>query len=154
MAVYSIISISRIAAVTTRYRAPARIYGALWQERAPDQLINLNYLQENYPMDGTLNDINLCVGKEWYRFPGSYFLPSDMRLRFIKSDFDGMLPKPFVPDIKTVTYEENGELLTYRTREYSFKGARTIQSGFNSYNMADPDAYVSFFDISLLILLA
>ena len=55
-----------------------------------------------------------------------------------------MLPKPFVPDIKTVTYEENGELLTYRTREYSFKGARTIQPGFNSYNKADPNAYVSF----------
>ncbi|KAG2226371.1 hypothetical protein INT45_000539 [Circinella minor] len=151
LVVYSIISISRIVSITTRYRAPARVYSALWQERAPDQLINLNYFQENYPMDGTLEDINLCVGKEWYRFPGSYFLPSDMRLRFIKSDFDGMLPKPFVPDIKTVTYEENGELLTYRTREYSFKGARTIQPGFNSYNKADPNAYVNIEQCDYLV---
>ncbi|KAI9484605.1 Alg9-like mannosyltransferase family-domain-containing protein [Zychaea mexicana] len=141
LAVYSVISVSRIIAVTTRYRAPAQVYSTLWQERPADQLINLNYLQENYLNDATVGEINLCVGKEWYRFPGSYFLPSDMRLQFIKSDFDGMLPKHFVPDVKTVTYEENGEVMTYRGREYSFKGARTVQPGFNSYNKADSDAY-------------
>ena len=38
---------------------------------------------------------NLCLGKEWYRFPSSYFLPKDVRARFIKSSFDGLLPGQF-----------------------------------------------------------
>ncbi|KAI8148525.1 Alg9-like mannosyltransferase family-domain-containing protein [Fennellomyces sp. T-0311] len=151
LVVYGIISISRVVSITTRYRAPARIYSALWQERAADQLINLNYLQENYPNDASISELNLCVGKEWYRFQGSYFLPSDVRLQYIKSDFDGMLPKHFLPDYKIATYEENGEILTYRAREYSFKGARIVQAGFNSYNKGDPDAYVNIDQCDYLV---
>ncbi|KAI9847343.1 MAG: mannosyltransferase [Thelocarpon superellum] len=37
----------------------------------------------------------VCYGKEWYRFPSSYFLPSNMRAKFIKSEFDGLLPGEF-----------------------------------------------------------
>jgi alpha-1,2-mannosyltransferase len=37
--------------------------------------------------------INVCVGKEWYRFPSSFFLPSTKySIRFINSEFRGMLP--------------------------------------------------------------
>lgn len=147
LALYALISVSRITALATRYRAPQRVYSALWKERAPDQLVNLNYLQESYPYDASVRDINLCVGKEWHRFPSSYFLPNDVRLQYIKSDFEGMLPKHFLPDFKTIDYEEDGKQLTYRTRQFSFKGARTIQSGFNSYNKEDPSTYVSKKDI-------
>ena len=129
----------------TRYRAPITVYGALWQERPADQIMNLNYLQEDYPHDASLRELNVCVGKEWFRFPGSYFLPRDARLRFIKSDFDGMLPKSFEPeDIKTVTYEERGETLFQRVRQLKFEAARTIQPGFNSLNKEDPNSYVSW----------
>ena len=38
---------------------------------------------------------NLCLGKEWYRFPSSYFLPEKMRAKFIRSAFDGLLPGQF-----------------------------------------------------------
>ncbi|KAL1935001.1 hypothetical protein VTP01DRAFT_4141 [Rhizomucor pusillus] len=143
LAVFGLISVSRIVAVTTRYRAPITIYGRLWQERAPDQIVNLNYLQENYPYDASLPEINVCVGKEWFRYPGSYFLPGDARLQFIESDFKGMLPKPFTPeDIVTKKYEEKGQEYAYRTRQLKFEGARNAQIGFNSYNKADPLGYV------------
>lgn len=39
---------------------------------------------------------NVCVGKEWYRFPSAFFLPSEKAtLRFIRCNFTGELPQPF-----------------------------------------------------------
>ncbi|KFY44180.1 hypothetical protein V494_01604 [Pseudogymnoascus sp. VKM F-4513 (FW-928)] len=38
---------------------------------------------------------SLCLGKDWYRFPSSYFLPEGMRARFVKSEFKGLLPGEF-----------------------------------------------------------
>ncbi|KUI68276.1 Alpha-1,2-mannosyltransferase alg9 [Cytospora mali] len=37
----------------------------------------------------------VCIGKEWYRFPTSYFLPRDMEAKFIRSEFRGLLPGEF-----------------------------------------------------------
>jgi hypothetical protein len=40
--------------------------------------------------------IVVCVGAEWYRSPGSFFLPSpDHRLAFLDEGFGGLLPFPF-----------------------------------------------------------
>merc|ERR1712224_994683 len=44
----------------------------------------------------------LCIGKEWYRFPSSFFLPEDaegkaLPLLWLNSSFDGQLPRPFGP---------------------------------------------------------
>ncbi|VDN35393.1 unnamed protein product [Gongylonema pulchrum] len=60
-------------------------------------------------MKGVLqNDtvINVCIGKEWYRFPSSFFLPSSGKsdggrlwtaeLKFIRSEFAFLLPKPYL----------------------------------------------------------
>lgn len=38
---------------------------------------------------------NLCLTREWYRFPSSFFLPDTLRLRFVKSEFNGLLPGDF-----------------------------------------------------------
>ena len=38
---------------------------------------------------------SVCVGKEWYRFPSHFFLPHNYHLQFVKSEFSGLLPKPF-----------------------------------------------------------
>ena len=36
----------------------------------------------------------VCVGKEWHRFPSSFFLPDNsFRLAFLRSEFRGQLPK-------------------------------------------------------------
>jgi alpha-1,2-mannosyltransferase len=37
--------------------------------------------------------MNVCIGKDWHRYPSSFFLPSTKySIRFIRSEFDGMLP--------------------------------------------------------------
>lgn len=42
--------------------------------------------------------VNVCVGKEWYHYPNSFFLPQSYRFRFVKSGFDGLLPGDFKED--------------------------------------------------------
>jgi alpha-1,2-mannosyltransferase len=41
--------------------------------------------------------LRLCVGKEWHRFPGHYLIPTGIDVRFIKSEFNGLVPGRF-PD--------------------------------------------------------
>lgn len=36
-----------------------------------------------------------CLGSDWYRFPTSFLLPQNSSLRFIESDFRGLLPGLF-----------------------------------------------------------
>lgn len=37
----------------------------------------------------------VCLGKEWYRFPSHYLLPDGVRAKFIRSEFKGLLPGEF-----------------------------------------------------------
>jgi alpha-1,2-mannosyltransferase len=37
----------------------------------------------------------VCLGKEWYRFPSSFFVPKGGQALFVKSAFDGLLPGRF-----------------------------------------------------------
>lgn len=52
--------------------------------------------------------IRVCVGKEWHRFPSSFFIPQTVsdgkkvEMRFIQSEFRGLLPKPFLKSDKLV----------------------------------------------------
>lgn len=52
-----------------------------------------------YPTDITIPEkaqINVCLGKDWYRYPGSFFLPNpNWNVRFIQSEFKGILPAPY-----------------------------------------------------------
>ena len=52
--------------------------GCLGYHAPMDLFIELNHmsskLEEPLPQG---KQINLCVGKEWYRFPSSFFLPSE-----------------------------------------------------------------------------
>ncbi|XP_053658619.1 alpha-1,2-mannosyltransferase ALG9 [Anopheles marshallii] len=66
------LGVSRILANSMHYHAPMAILNGL--PPANDQ------------------EMNVCYGKEWYRFPGSFFLPPNYRARFIESSFTGMLP--------------------------------------------------------------
>jgi len=83
--VFSLLALSRSSALYYGYHAPLDLY------------IELNHmsskLEQPLPPD---KEINLCVGKEWYRFPSSFFLPSERwQLQFIRSEFRGQLPKPY-----------------------------------------------------------
>ncbi|KAI9474064.1 MAG: Alg9-like mannosyltransferase family-domain-containing protein [Benjaminiella poitrasii] len=144
LAVYALLSILRLLAILTRYRAPFVVYSAIWNEQAPDQLINLNYLQEDFVDNVDLKLKNVCVGKEWYRFPSQFFLPSDTRLQFLKTNFAGQLPKEFEEDLTVGRYElDDGQEHYYRRRVYGWLGARMAPEGFNDLNQEDPSVYVS-----------
>lgn len=100
----------RTVGMITAYRAPLTVYRAL---QAPGIA---------RPGD------TVCFGKEWYRFPSSYFLPKGMRAKFVKSAFDGLLP---------------GEFNEAQIGFGFFAGTWLIPPGMNDQNIEDPGKYVS-----------
>ena len=48
------------------YHAPLDVFGEL-QQRVQDHAELLSYSKP----------INVCIGKEWHRFPSNFFLPND-----------------------------------------------------------------------------
>ncbi|CAH0387165.1 unnamed protein product [Bemisia tabaci] len=86
--VFILLGLSRIFALSRGYHAPIDTYMELSGIHADNAV--------NAPPGQT---INVCVGKEWHRFPNSFFLPSDQwQLHFIKSEFKGQLPDKFEKD--------------------------------------------------------
>ncbi|XP_070538131.1 alpha-1,2-mannosyltransferase ALG9-like [Ptychodera flava] len=85
--VFTVLSLSRSVALFHGYHGPLDLYPEL--NRLADGETGVHKL----PADA---QVNVCVGKEWYRFPSSYFLPNDRwHLQFIASEFRGQLPKPY-----------------------------------------------------------
>lgn len=99
----------RTFGLVTAYRAPLKIYEPLGRPE---------YAQ---------SEATVCLGKEWYRFPSSYFLPKGMRAKFIKSEFDGLLPGQY-------NEAEIGFGL--------FPGTWLVPPGMNDQNIEDPGKYV------------
>ena len=63
------------------------------------------------------------MGKEWYRFPSNFFLPSNnWNVKFIKSEFKGQLPQPFLTEKAHATAIE--------------------RPNFNNLNLEELDRYV------------
>jgi alpha-1,2-mannosyltransferase len=107
----------RSVGMVTAYSAPLRVYDAL---EAPGIAQEGGYL---------------CLGKEWYRFPSSFFLPDSMRPKFVRSEFTGLLPGEF---------PVQGLLA----------GTSAIPSGMNDRNEEDPSKYVRSFLLLYIILTA
>ncbi|RDA85907.1 hypothetical protein CP532_2718 [Ophiocordyceps camponoti-leonardi (nom. inval.)] len=110
---------ARIYGVYSAYSAPMRVYEPLWGEDAV----------------GGQEDL-VCFGKEWYRFPSSYFLPRDMHAKFVRSGFRGLLP---------------GEFAEARTGFGSWGGTWLPTSGLNDGNVEDATKYVELRACSLLV---
>ncbi|KAJ4456550.1 hypothetical protein; 2-mannosyltransferase ALG9 [Paratrimastix pyriformis] len=96
----AIVSASRALALYRGYHAPLQV----WAELADHVLVPFRaHLQQAAPAAAAAAataapEVRVCVGKEWYRFPSSFFLPSPSdRLVFVRSGFTGLLPKPFAP---------------------------------------------------------
>ena len=109
------LGISRIAMQIQSFHAPLRVYQGLSQiERSRNG--NASESKSNA-------NVNVCVGKEWYRFPNSFFLPyQQVRIRFVRSGFTGLLPKPY-----------SSEKM----------GTRILPKGMNAFNKEASD---QFFD--------
>jgi alpha-1,2-mannosyltransferase len=86
---YIILSLSRTSALVVYYGAPLHAYNHV-------HTLAINHINEATTtaaaVDLSSNNTSICVGKEWYRFPSHFFLPSPYHLEFIKSDFTGLLP--------------------------------------------------------------
>jgi alpha-1,2-mannosyltransferase len=109
------VGLARIYGIYSAYSAPLKIYEPL--------------------QNGTVGmpGDSVCFGKEWYRFPSSYHLPNGMRAKFVKSEFDGLLP---------------GEFSEAKTGFGFWPGAWLTPAGMNDLNQEDMGKYVS--RISLL----
>lgn len=79
---------------------------------------------------------SVCFGKDWYRFPTSYFLPNDMRAKFVRSEFRGLLP---------------GEFSEARTGFGFWSGTWLPTAGFNDHNEEDLGKYVDIRTCSYLV---
>ncbi|KAJ5987514.1 GPI mannosyltransferase [Penicillium sp. IBT 35674x] len=108
----------RILGMVTAYNAPMKVL-------EPLQQVNV-----------TQTGSSVCLGKEWYRFPSSYFLQNDMRAKFIRSEFNGLLP---------------GEFSESPSPFGRLEGASQIPSGMNDLNLEDPDKYIDVSECSFLI---
>ncbi|XP_041947241.1 alpha-1,2-mannosyltransferase ALG9 [Alosa sapidissima] len=82
---FAVLSLSRSVALFRGYHAPLDLYPE-FHRIAKDP--NIHTVPEGRP-------VNVCVGKEWYRFPSSFLLPNNWQLQFIQSEFRGQLPKPY-----------------------------------------------------------
>ncbi|KAK6036255.1 hypothetical protein COOONC_26240 [Cooperia oncophora] len=88
-------SMSRTYALHRNFSAHIEVYKSL-NEHFMDHQQELDFSKRGDPL-------RVCVGKEWHRFPSSFFLPEmavDQRsrkrgvhLHFLKSEFAGLLPK-------------------------------------------------------------
>ena len=109
------IGLSRIYGLYSAYHAPLSIYSPLWDT-------------ETGGLGNQVSGENVCFGKEWYRFPSSYFLPKDMHAKWIRSEFRGLLP---------------GEFQEARTG-FGFWGGTWLEtSGLNDRNEEDDSKYVN-----------
>jgi len=107
---FTCLGLSRIASSYYNYHSSLDIYSSL---STNEELRELS----------AQGQVNLCVGKEWYRFPSHFFLPnSNITLQFLKSDFTGQLPK----------YFEEGPNATW-----------IIPTDMNDENLEEPSRYVS-----------
>lgn len=107
----------------------ARIYGIYNAYSAPLKI--LEPLQ-NSTIGGYGESV--CYGKEWYRFPSSFHLPNQMKAKFVKSEFQGLLP---------------GEFAVARTGFGFWSGAWLVPAGMNDQNLEDMGKYVSLFFVLL-----
>ncbi|CAF3208089.1 unnamed protein product, partial [Rotaria sp. Silwood2] len=106
--VHALLSISRTFAIVDGYSAPIRLLThsntTSIFEKSSDQ------------------HINVCIGKDWYRFPSHFLLPEKSHLVFLRSEFTGQLPKAY-SHLKNAT--------------------RLIENHFNDENKEEIDRYVN-----------
>jgi alpha-1,2-mannosyltransferase len=102
----------------TAYSAPLSVYGPLHNPGVAQ------------PGD------NVCLGKEWYRFPSSFALPHNVHAKFIKSEFSGLLP---------------GEFSEANVGFGLFPGTWLVPPGMNDENMEDVGKYTDIDHCTFLV---
>ena len=145
-----VFSVSRIAAQLMYYHSPMSVVAHFEAFELPRVLNNTGYVvlpppgkfspkhipqsaEEDVRVDYDLLypfNITLCYGKEWHRFPGNFLVPDSINVRWIKSEFDGMLPGHFKQTAR------KGGLLD------RLPGTHAVPYGLNDLNNEEPSFYV------------
>ncbi|KAJ9475847.1 Alpha-1,2-mannosyltransferase ALG9 [Pseudozyma hubeiensis] len=90
--------------------------------------------------------IRLCYGKEWHRFPTHFLVPAGVEVEWIKSEFDGILPKHFDVDAASAVQPADAFASTLDTAlGWAWPWSHTtrrVQPGFNELNQEEMDRYV------------
>ena len=151
MSFATVVSISRILALNYYYHAPLSVVYKFETAELP-RVLNVTGLlpppppptpydrkDQKPPIDLTpikaLN-ITLCLGKEWYRFPSHWLIPDGVNVEFVKSGFEGMLPRHFERSVGAGAGV--GEEWWWRRGGMSF-----VPSDLNDQNKEEPLHYVS-----------
>jgi alpha-1,2-mannosyltransferase len=89
-------------------------------------------------------DLKLCLGKEWHRFPGNYLVPSGIQVEFVKSEFDGMLPRHFETEKTRTSTDEAIDIdILDLTKKWWLKPQTSyVPNDLNDLNKEDPSHYV------------
>ncbi|KAG2775501.1 Alpha-1,2-mannosyltransferase [Phytophthora cactorum] len=118
LGVYALLSVSRVFSNVVNFSAPLRVYQHLYAKILPNPESGI---LRNAP-NAAMPMVSLCLLKEWYRFPTSFFIPSNTtKVEFVKSSFSGLLPKSF---------------------EQHENGTSIIPSATNNQNREEPSRYV------------
>lgn len=112
---FLILSVSRSMHEVIHFRAPLQLYRHLYHVELE------RHIQSRSVAHDEDRTVIVCVGKEWYRFPTSFFLSSNTRLNFIDDGFKGQLPQPF--------FEVEG-------------GTRLIPNDMNDMNREETSRYI------------
>jgi len=155
------ISISRILALTFYYHSPLSVVHAFQVDELPRLLNDTGFLPVSPP--GTPEEeipridlspvkyfnLTMCVSKEWYRFPGHYLVPTGVRVDFVKSEFDGLLPGHFGEgETKPVSWKNDILATAWWNKPAAWYGwgrpeTRNVPAGLNDLNREQPSHYVS-----------
>ena len=113
--IFIILSVSRTTSEIINFGAPLKVYRHLYHDE-----IERHIAMRSVPHDED-RTVLVCVGKEWYRYPASFFLSSNSRLAFVEAGFKGQLPQPY--------FELEG-------------GTRLLQNNFNDMNLEETTRYI------------
>jgi alpha-1,2-mannosyltransferase len=144
-----LLSFARVTAIHKYYHAPFNVYHHLQTYELPrlalfahpelapaidptlpqSEFADALYGEQALEITG-LKPLNLrlCLGKEWHRFGSSWQVPDELETRFVRSAFDGILPK---------VWEEPGE-----GKGLLGRATAVEPTGMNMFNEEEVDRYV------------
>jgi len=147
----SLISISRIFALWHYYHAPMMASLDFQMVELP-RLLNAAGLLPIYPAGTRAEDIpridfsllkdfdlRVCLGKEWHRFTGHYLMPNGIKVGFVKSEFDGMLPRHFE---ESSTLADVDKSPSFSQKWWSRPETTFVSDDLNDLNKEDPSHHV------------
>ncbi|KAK2810090.1 hypothetical protein FQN50_003284 [Emmonsiellopsis sp. PD_5] len=111
------VGLLRTVGMVTAYNAPLQVFKPL---ESPEVADRGNFV---------------CFGKEWYRSPSSFFLPDNKRAKFVKNEFDGLLPGEF----------------SEAAGQGPLPGTWTVPPGMNDQNQEDLRKYTNISQCDFLI---